>query len=458
MAGVAAIAATGNAAAVIATSRDAGRGRRVVLATLLAADALLSAAHWLWRGARAGVSPRWFDLTATPSFGGWLLSMQFLCAAILAARWSLSEPSRRGRTIARAGAALLLLFSLVVSTNAHVRLDLAGSDFSSRLPVTLVCIAVVVVAADRLGGTAIPFAAVSIMALVAWQASTRMGGVSGSGVAVALSLFGTTALLGALQSRLRDIPMVPLYAAVLAAIAAGALHLFASELDAGGIRWFDLDRERNVGTWLSSGIFLLLALEAWRAWGHERARPESFQMPALWLVVGFIAVAMSLDESTMLHENSRALLGATSGAARYLIQWQLVLAPLFLLAFAYLAAFLMSRYATSSRARALAIFGLLTWLASQAVEGIHPRFMSAGDWQYRLIVLVEELAELFGAIALIASIRAYLASPAVPWRLRAFTRRGLIAAVAATTLFGLAALLVVSLARPQIVSPGQAAR
>ena len=44
---------------------------------------------------------------------------------------------------------------------------------------------------------------------------------------------------------------------LFASILLATLHVFFAEVEAGGVYWFHLDRERNLPTWFSSLVFAL---------------------------------------------------------------------------------------------------------------------------------------------------------------------------------------------------------
>jgi len=212
---------------------------------------------------------------------------------------------------------------------------------------------------------------------------------------------------------------VALYLGVLlgAALLLGVLHCCCAEFEAGGVYWFHLDRERNIPTWFSGSVFFVMGCFALVAHACERElnsqAPGLFRLPALWLGVGAVCLAMSLDEITILHENLfwREIRQTTAqwGAAwRYVTQWQVLFAPGMLLVLGCFAIFFANRFAGSRGARRCAFAGIACWLGALLLEGVRGTFIRAGA-RWRLFeVLAEEELELVGGILLLAAFASYL--------------------------------------------------
>ncbi|MDP6450777.1 MAG: hypothetical protein QF773_08170, partial [Lentisphaeria bacterium] len=94
---------------------------------------------------------------------------------------------------------------------------------------------------------------------------------------------------------------------ILAVLVQGLLHCLFADLRAGGVYWFNLDKERNLPTWFSGMLFFIFGGAAFVACYWEkrinRTQTQVFKMPLLWLGVGLAGLGMSLDEITILHEN-----------------------------------------------------------------------------------------------------------------------------------------------------------
>ncbi|MEK8023495.1 MAG: hypothetical protein AAB229_06750 [Candidatus Hydrogenedentota bacterium] len=213
---------------------------------------------------------------------------------------------------------------------------------------------------------------------------------------------------------------------VLATIAFGILHLAASDVKAGGVYWFNLDKERNIPTWFSGGLFALFGFFALLIFHVEdginrRARasetPDTkacFAMPELWLAVALVGFAMSLDEITVLHENLlwrevRTTTRAMGGFWVYMTQWQILYAPAIISVFAFFTVFFTMRLPLSPGAAVRAFCGLSFWGGSIFVEGIRELFLGSGRFAYLLSVAVEETAEMMGAVLLCAALLRYIA-------------------------------------------------
>ena len=196
----------------------------------------------------------------------------------------------------------------------------------------------------------------------------------------------------------------------------GVLHLLYEDLNAGGVYWLNLDKERNLPTWYSGSVFFLFGCAAWASYFLERQRtqqnPNCFRLPVLWLGVGLVGIYMSLDEITILHENLlwREVRRASSqlrGPWHYLTQWQILFSPAILLVMAYLVIFFSNRFAASVSARRGALAGIGAWIVALLLEGARGTFKQAAENAYSWEVLVEEELEVFGALLLLAAITSY---------------------------------------------------
>jgi len=194
------------------------------------------------------------------------------------------------------------------------------------------------------------------------------------------------------------------------------LHYYFSDFRAGGIYWFNLDKERNLPTWFSGMLFFLFGCSGLSAYYWEKKQNEDninlFRLPELWLGIAFIGFAMSLDEITILHENLfwkevRNVSSKMDDSMKYVTQWQVLFAPVILLILGYFGLFFINRFTASRRAIYNAFAGISTWIFALLLEGIRQTFINSGSQLYSLQVLLEEFFEMLGAILLLYSIANY---------------------------------------------------
>ena len=197
----------------------------------------------------------------------------------------------------------------------------------------------------------------------------------------------------------------------------GVLHLLYADHRAGGVYWLNLDKERNLPTWISGLLFMLFGLSALMAglWeSHQnRVLGRCFRFPLLWLVVAAGGLLMSLDEMTILHENLfwrevRVASGARGDAWTHLTQWQIVFAPAIFLAFGYFALFFGHRFRHSPGAWRASWAGVGCWMGALLLEGLRGAFKLEGDTWYTLEVVIEEMLEMVGALFLVAAVLSYV--------------------------------------------------
>lgn len=203
---------------------------------------------------------------------------------------------------------------------------------------------------------------------------------------------------------------------ILAVLVQGLLHCLFADLRAGGVYWFNLDKERNLPTWFSGMLFFIFGGAAFVACYWEsrinRAQTRLFKMPLLWLGVGLAGLGMSVDEITILHENMfwkevRQATAEVDSAWRYLTQWQVLYAVPVLLMAVYMLLFFSNRFNSSRGAKAGAFAGLGCWLLAFFLEGLRLLFKEYGDAWYSTQVLAEEILEMAGALFLMASVVYY---------------------------------------------------
>lgn len=203
---------------------------------------------------------------------------------------------------------------------------------------------------------------------------------------------------------------------VAIAILLGVLHLLFSDVKVGGVSWFHLDKERNLPTWYSGALFFSFGIAALVSfyWEVRQNRDEgmAFRLPGLWLCVAALGLLASLDETTILHENLfwrevRQVSDSQGEAWRHLTQWQVVFAPLLLVAFGYLTILFSQRFWASRAAARASLAGVTCWLTALLLEGLRGFFKLEGPGWYQIELVAEEELEMFGAILLAASIASY---------------------------------------------------
>ncbi|MCZ6879036.1 MAG: hypothetical protein O7G29_12925 [Acidobacteria bacterium] len=192
-------------------------------------------------------------------------------------------------------------------------------------------------------------------------------------------------------------------------------HLFA-DLNVEGIRWFNLDRERNLPTWFSGALFTLFGCAAVVAyyWKTKINAQKGlvFRLPMLWLGVALAGLMMSLDEITILHENIlwhevRQTTVSLSNTWIYVTQWQVLYAPAILIVLGCFVLFFCNRFNSSPTARRASVAGIGCWVLGLLLEGVRGTFRQMGEVWYSTEVAVEEVLEMAGAISLLAAIVFY---------------------------------------------------
>ncbi len=205
---------------------------------------------------------------------------------------------------------------------------------------------------------------------------------------------------------------------VLLALGLANLHIFFGDLKEGGVRWFNLDTERNVSTWFTGVLFLSVGVAGlvayyWELRRNHEAGRSLFRMPILWAGVALTGLWMSLDETTILHENLfhgevRDVTSELGGGWAELTQWQIVYAPVFVLAAAFLAIFFTNRFRASGPSARYALGIVVAWTGAILMEGFRESWKEVGQQAYSMSVMVEETLEIGGAILLLGAIVSYV--------------------------------------------------
>ncbi len=194
-------------------------------------------------------------------------------------------------------------------------------------------------------------------------------------------------------------------------------HLFWSDVRIGGVKWFHLDRERNLPTWFSGCLFFSLGLSAIHAWIMERGigreyDDAEYRLSFGWLLFGLFCFWISLDEMTILHENLfwveiRLFSHAVHPAMKFLTQWQVMYSPVILLVLVGSVVFFYNRYKTISTAKNLMLGGILLWVFALFLEAIRTFLRLKSPFFYELEIVLEESCEMLGTIAILSSVVLY---------------------------------------------------
>ncbi len=170
-------------------------------------------------------------------------------------------------------------------------------------------------------------------------------------------------------------------------------------------RAFNLDRESNVPTWFSSGLW---ALGAWAAWecarlsGRARAR-------RLWTVAAVGLLLLSCDEVAMLHENLGNVLRHHGFAGRMLsfedIPWP-VAVPILAVIVGWIASSAQhmlkgSRHAQRRLMLALVLLGVGAAGADMLTDLLQPNLST---WALELMHLLEESLEMAGSLTVLSGL------------------------------------------------------
>ena len=200
-----------------------------------------------------------------------------------------------------------------------------------------------------------------------------------------------------------------------------ALHLIT------GWPVFDLDQEGNLSAWYSSAKLLGIALVAVAVYFRERdAGGASCRHTWLWLLVAFIFVGLSADETASMHERmARMFMEETSvgldvretllggDKAKDSFAWVLLFSPLILAVALFFAVFFYKRFRNQKIAAVMAMAGIACFLAAAGMEATILARPSFKDWTasttsaYRTGTAVEESGEIFGTTLIFMALVAY---------------------------------------------------
>jgi hypothetical protein len=204
--------------------------------------------------------------------------------------------------------------------------------------------------------------------------------------------------------------------AIIMVVVLGVLHIVWADFKLGGVYWFNLDKERNLPTWISGLAFALLGFSGFISFFAEKIinvrQGKVFRYSGAWLSIGFVGLWMSLDEITILHENlfwleTRLLTERFGQAWIYLTQWQVLWAPIIMLVFTFLLVFFVNRFCLNRKVIIYALGGLALWSVALLLEAIRLPFKYESKLGYLWLVLFEEEFELMGAVCIVGAVFQY---------------------------------------------------
>lgn len=190
---------------------------------------------------------------------------------------------------------------------------------------------------------------------------------------------------------------------------------------------FDLKFEQNVATWYSSGLLLcagaMAVLNCWFAPVPSRSKQIH---RAGWLLMAFVLIALSIDETATIHETLARLFNAVtegSGRTPYKVgagDWIPILLPLIIVVAAAMAVLFSYLFRSYRKMLLLAFGGLLCWIGAIFAESIE-----AGLWRLNVSRVtegfIEESCEIIGTTCFLVAFTEFLwqsqsASEAAPRR------------------------------------------
>lgn len=173
----------------------------------------------------------------------------------------------------------------------------------------------------------------------------------------------------------------------------------------------NLGAENLIGVWFGALFFLLVAPAALACFGMDlvAARSRRERVFALsWLALGVVSVLLSLSELALLHESASRVFASPFGSM--LTGWVGVLAIPILAVVAFLLWFAWHWFRGHRPAFWLMVFGVLLYLTVPLQEHLEWAVRPVeGEYQRPVeFLLLEEGAEVFGAILLFAATAIYL--------------------------------------------------
>lgn len=172
---------------------------------------------------------------------------------------------------------------------------------------------------------------------------------------------------------------------------------------------FDVDFERNVPTWFSSVLLLLIAVVMLVIAMSPAERRDRLR----WRILGGLALVMSVDEVAVYHElwigPTRSALG-TDGALYF--AWVIPALALVAVVGALSLRFLMRLPRATAIGLVLSaacyVIGAVGLEMASAVEGQRDDFSGFESLRYDVVVAVEELLEMLGALGALHTLLRHL--------------------------------------------------
>jgi len=205
---------------------------------------------------------------------------------------------------------------------------------------------------------------------------------------------------------------------ILISLVFSLLHLIWSDLKVEGIRWFNLDKERNLPTWFSGALFFMLGITALMAYFSEKnleskLTKQVFNSPFLWVILGLTAFYLSLDEITILHENLfwkeiRVFTAGLDENLMFITQWQILFAPLIILLLSFILILFANRFKIVRISAKYAFLGIVSAVTAIFLEAVRSLFKVQSSMLYNYSVVLEELCEMLFAIFILLSIINYI--------------------------------------------------
>lgn len=171
---------------------------------------------------------------------------------------------------------------------------------------------------------------------------------------------------------------------------------------------FQLDSEKNIPAYFSTGILLLSSGLLIVIFYHKRKTQAKF--PIHWLFLGLVFFYLSMDEFFSIHES---FIGPVrqqiEGRGIFSYEWIIIAIPLVLiLTIAYLP-FLLN---LPTKTRNLIILAGIIYiggsLGGEMMSGWYASNFGEGDSHYRMLTALEETLEITGIIIFISALLFYL--------------------------------------------------
>jgi hypothetical protein len=186
------------------------------------------------------------------------------------------------------------------------------------------------------------------------------------------------------------------------------------QLQTSYVRLFNVDREANVPTWFSS-VLLLLCGGLAATIGALAAR----EARGRWLLMAVLFVAMSLDESAIIHEMMIKPTRALFNGSGYLYYTWII--PGAIIVAAVVAYYWKFITALPDHIRSRLMIGAGTYVfGALVVEAISGRIADQHGlgFAYEMTALLEESLEMFGAVIIISGLLAHLCTETGTFQVR----------------------------------------